>query len=256
MVVCPLRRLVVNSKRFRIFLSSLLLVSALTLACAGGANAGSIKSGQFVTYSEGDWGAGGAVAPLLAADFGSVYAGTNGVLIVGVTGVPSQYFMEFTSAAAVLDYLPAAGTPGPLTTSFLNPTVSPSGLFGGDVATLALNLAFNHAGYLHGTASIPLGDLLLTNFNLNLSGLNGLTVSQFLGIANTCLGGGSCPYGLGNVAQTTDDLNGSFEAGTVSTFADTNLALPVSATPEPSSLLMFGTGLLGLVPFGRKLFGR
>jgi hypothetical protein len=29
-----------------------------------------------------------------------------------------------------------------------------------------------------------------------------------------------------------------------------------SATPEPSSLLLFGTSLLGLVPFRRKLFGR
>jgi PEP-CTERM motif len=30
----------------------------------------------------------------------------------------------------------------------------------------------------------------------------------------------------------------------------------VAATPEPSSLLLFGTSLLGLVPFRRKLFGR
>jgi hypothetical protein len=30
----------------------------------------------------------------------------------------------------------------------------------------------------------------------------------------------------------------------------------VAATPEPSSLLLFGTSLLGLAPFRRKLFGR
>ena len=29
-----------------------------------------------------------------------------------------------------------------------------------------------------------------------------------------------------------------------------------TTTPEPSSLLLFGTGLLGLAPFRRKLFGR
>jgi hypothetical protein len=29
-----------------------------------------------------------------------------------------------------------------------------------------------------------------------------------------------------------------------------------SATPEPSSLILFGTSLLGLAPFRRKLFGR
>jgi PEP-CTERM motif-containing protein len=30
----------------------------------------------------------------------------------------------------------------------------------------------------------------------------------------------------------------------------------VSTTPEPSSLLLFGTSLLGLLPFGRKLLGK
>jgi hypothetical protein len=37
----------------------------------------------------------------------------------------------------------------------------------------------------------------------------------------------------------------------------TGFAVPTTAaTPEPSSLLLFGTSLLGLAPFRRKLFGR
>jgi PEP-CTERM motif len=37
----------------------------------------------------------------------------------------------------------------------------------------------------------------------------------------------------------------------------TGVAVPTAAaTPEPSSLLLFGTSLLGLLPFRRKLFGR
>jgi hypothetical protein len=41
-------------------------------------------------------------------------------------------------------------------------------------------------------------------------------------------------------------------------FAINQLSLTngVSMTPEPSSLLLFGTSLLGLAPFRRKLFGR
>jgi hypothetical protein len=37
---------------------------------------------------------------------------------------------------------------------------------------------------------------------------------------------------------------------------DYTITSNVSATPEPSSILLFSTSLLGLVPFRRKLFGR
>jgi hypothetical protein len=223
-------------------------VVALTLGYAGAAKADSFSTGQFVTYVQGDWGAGGVAASLLSADYGSVYAGTGDELVAGVTGVSGQHALAFSSASATLDYLPAIGAPGPLTTNLANPATTPSGTFGGDVVALALNLDFNNAGDLQGTSSVLFGDLVLTNFSGGLSGLNGLTVSQFLTIANVCLAGGSCTYGLGNIAATTDDLNASFADGTVSTFADSNLALPATATaPEPSSVVLLGAGLLGIL---------
>jgi hypothetical protein len=234
----------------------ILLVSALTLVCAGAAKAGSIKSGEFVTGTQGDWGAGGGAASLLAADYNTVYASTNGVLIVGVENTTGQFSMYFTSAGAVQSYLPATGIAGQLTATLVNPALTPAGIFGGDVVALMLNVDFNNAGLLGSTSTIPFGDLVLTNLPAFDGALNGLTVEQFLAVANMCLGGGSCPDGLSNVAAITNDLNDSFPGGTVSTFADANLALPASVTPEPSSLLLFGTGLLGLVPFRRKLFGR
>jgi hypothetical protein len=126
------------------------------------------------------------------------------------------------------------------------------------VVALTLNVNFSNAGLLQGTSSIPFGSLVLTNFSGGFSGLNGLTVSQFLGLANTCLSGGSCPEGLDNVATVTNDLNSSFDTapgpGTVSTFADSNLALPSSATPapEPSSSLLLAPALAG-VAFLRRL---
>jgi hypothetical protein len=63
----------------------------------------------------------------------------------------------------------------------------------------------------------------------------------YLGISDACdyNGGPSC-YG---------DNSGSY-------FLGYTVISNVSATPEPSSLLLFGTGLLGLAPFRRKLFGR
>ena len=100
-----------------------------------------------------------------------------------------------TSAFSVIDYLPAVGTAGPLNTNLLNPTSSSSGAFGGEVTALKLNIDFSDAGFLLGTKGIPFGDLILANFS-TLPNLNGLTVRQFLGDANTALGGGSSIYSI------------------------------------------------------------
>jgi len=47
--------------------------------------------------------------------------------------------------------------------------------------------------------------------------------------------------------QCGDSFEGVFSSGS---------ATPLTATPEPSSLLLFGTSLLGLAPFRRKLLGQ
>jgi hypothetical protein len=193
---------------------------SLMLACAGAAKADTFSNRQFVTEDEGNWGTGGVAASLLAADFNSVFAPSNDVLVAGVVGTPGQFFMAFSGAGAVQVYLPAAGNPGPLTASLSNPRSSPSGIFGGDVVALTVNVDFSTAGFL-GTPGMPFGDLVLANLPSFDGSLNGLTGSQFLALANSCLGGGSCgTAGLDNVAGITDDLNGAFDDGTVSTFAD------------------------------------
>jgi hypothetical protein len=221
---------------------------ALVQLSAGVSKADNFPNGQFVTHPQGDWGAGGDAAPLLSADYDSVFASTGDELVVGVTGTPGQYALAFSSASNTSAYLPTIGAPAPLTTNLANPVISPSGTFGGDVVALLLNLDFNAAGDLQGTASIPFGDLVLTNFSGGISGLNGLTVNQFLGIANTCLGDGSCPYGVGNIAEITDEIDASFANGNPSAFADANLALPNSSTPapEPSSLFLLAAALASL----------
>jgi hypothetical protein len=229
----------------------------LILVWAGPAKADSFSSGQFVTYTEGEWSSGGVAASLLTADYDSVYQGTAGDLIVGVTGTPGQFFLELDSSGAVLGLVPTSGQAGALTANLLDPTSSPSGVFGGDVVALALNVDFSNAGLL-GTSSVPFGDLVLTNMgNFNLSSLNGVTVNQFLADANVCLGGGACPLtdrpelGFSPLDFTNDltvQLQVSFEGGTPDAFADDNLELPSSTTPapEPSSFLLLAPALAGL----------
>jgi PEP-CTERM motif len=229
----------------------------LILVWAGPAQADGFSTGQFVTYTEGEWSSGGVAAPLLAADYDSVYQGTAGDLIVGVTGTPGQFFLELESSGAVLGFIPTSGQASALTTNLLDPTTSQTGVFGGDVVALALDVDFSKAGLL-GTSSTPFGDLVLVNFGPASSPnsvnpfeeLNGLTVNQFLATANTCLGGGPCQLGIDNTDQITLDLGAAFFEGSPSTFAEDHLVLPSSTTtpaPEPSSVALLAAGLLGIL---------
>jgi hypothetical protein len=224
---------------------------ALTLAFARPATADGFSNGEFVSYEQGDWAVTGVGNSLLNADYESVYAGSLGAVIVG-SDAPGQFAMLFTSATAINGFLVTDGTPSALTASVLNPSQTSTGIFGGDVLALALNVDFSNAGYLHGTSSTPFGDLVLANYTGSLAGLNGLTVTQFLAIANTCLGDGSCPYGLENIATITTGLNDAFDEGVVTPYA-ANLALPASTTPapEPPGVALLGAGLLGLLAFAK-----
>ena len=166
--------------------------------------------------------------------------------------------MLFTTVNAVVAYLPSIGTIGQLTADLVNPTSSASGVFGGEVVGLHLNVDFSAAGLLTRLAATPFGGLVLDNLRGSTAALNGFAVSQLLALAEGVLGGNTSPLPLSDLHQLLEDLNSSFVLGTVSPWAQQHLRIPDDGNgnievPEPDALLLLNTALLGLVALRRTV---
>jgi hypothetical protein len=185
------------------------------------------QTGDLATYNQVEWVDGGTPGLLSSSTFNSVYASGFGELVVGSA---SGFEMDFDSGAALYDYLPAHGAVGALDADLLDPTgLTASGAFGGDVVTLALNVDYSDAGLLQGSSGLNFGDLFVCGLSTDTD-LNGLTVSDVLGIENTALGGGTTSDTIADLDAIASDLSGAFDDGTPSTFALDHLAESSSCT--------------------------
>jgi hypothetical protein len=166
---------------------------------------GGFQPGDYCSFSQGGLGGSGAPFLLLASNFNALFPAGVEVGFPGSEG----YSMKFSSALAVKDYLPAGGTPDQLTADLLDPTSSSSGVFGGQVLALKLNIMLSDGG-----ATPPgLGDLFYINPG---DALHGLTVRQILAAAELALGGGPLPEGhtYASLSTLCDHLNLSWHVET------------------------------------------
>jgi hypothetical protein len=150
----------------------------------------------------------------LTTNFATVYpAGVE----VGVAG-SSGFSMRFTTASAITTYLPAGGAARALTRDLVNPSTSSSGVFGGQVLALQLNVDFSRAGLT------PRGFGDLTLFATGTS-LDGSTVSQILAAANRALGGGGLPsgYSFSTLNSLVTNLNEAYDNGNATAWATSHL---------------------------------
>jgi hypothetical protein len=246
--------------RIRMGLASFAVTASLAAAGTGTAAAQTFQNNDFVTWSQVAWG--GGESGVLAANFNSVFASTSDLMQIGIPGA-AGYSIIWDDPANLVKYLPGTGAPGILTTDLLDPTESAAGSFGGEVATLTLNVAYSDAGVLKGNLDLPFGNLVLKGLGGDVAFANGLTVRQILADSNTVLGGGGLPssqvtfldfFGLIN------NIDMSFNGGPVSTFGQQNFVYPVTTThgaPEmnASSAASALTLLLGGIAVLRRRGG-
>ena len=176
------------------------------------------QTGNWATFSQASWGdppAGNNPGALLAQNYDSAYPFG---LEVGVAG-PQGNSLIFSSAAAVVAYLPAGGLPGAVAADAFNPTNSGAGALGGQVTALRLNVDFAWMGFLPLTVpatTVTFGDLIYKNSG---DALDGMSVVDILFTAEDVLGGGPLPTGY-TYAKLNDlltRLNESFDNGSVAT---------------------------------------
>jgi hypothetical protein len=234
-------------KTILVGLTALLACVAGAFLSSSAAHADTFTAGEFTTYGPAEWQSNSTATNLLLSDFSSVYnaGGGDGTLVVGIGNS-----ISFTSSDGLSNYLPGGGgTAGALVQDYENPTTTSSGAYGGEVVALRLNVDFSAAGFLPGT----FGNLYLTGFGSPLAGLNGMTVSQFLTLNETLLGGGSGIYTIFDIDLLDDNLNTAFDPSSNFSFADAHLTVTnpnISATPLPATLPLFASGLGALGFFG------
>ena len=173
----------------------------LSLTASASADIGDpsgFQPGDYCSFSQGGLGGNGAPFYLLASQFATLFPSGVEVGIPGSGG----FSMKFSSALDVQDYLPAGGTPNKLTADLLNPGSSSSGVFGGQVLALKLNIALTDGG----ATPMGLGDLYYRNPG---DALHGFTVRGILAAAETAIGGGALPAGYTYASLSTlcDNLN-------------------------------------------------
>lgn len=208
-------------KTAKTLINSAILVILFTFVSVGNLQAqGSCNLNGFKTYTQGGWG-----SPSNSTPGGIRDAYFNAVFPSGAE-MGGNFTASFTSALAVKNFLPQGGTAAAFNANYSNPTSTSAGVLGGQVMALLLNVKYDEAGYL-GTNPLKLKDLVITTGTFA-----GKTVSEFLAIANTKIGGGSSPYTFSQINDAATSINENFDNGTV----NQNFLTCPTTPPAPASL--------------------
>jgi hypothetical protein len=164
--------------------------------------------GQLTTYTQGGYGndqGNGSGTPYMLDHFAAAFPG-------GVTlGCAGGFTVKFTTGTAIQFYLPTGTTASVLTASYTDPPDNvPDNVLIGQLLTLSLNVGFDLNDPNFGAGSQNLANMYIVSGTFA-----GLTVAQFLAIANDVLGGCNTTYTPSEVNDVADDINNNYDGGTV-----------------------------------------
>ena len=163
----------------------------------------------FTTFTQGGWGTqchGGNPGCYRDANFDAAFP--DGIRIGNETNS-----ITLTSSLAVKNFLPSGTTARVLTSgSITDPVGGPRGTYrnvlAGQLVALTLNVGFDVYDANFSSNTLLLGDLSI------LSGpFQGMTVSQFLVVANATIGGAATGYSPSQVNETASTINEYFDGG-------------------------------------------
>lgn len=168
-----------------------------------------LEDGDFRTYTQADWGGGDiAAAAYLSENFDRAFP--NGLKIgAGPSGL-SGNSATFTTADAVLAFLPASGTASALASEYIDPTETTGGELAGEAVALTLNIEFDSRDRKFGASSTLLKDLLISD---TADPAFGKTVYEVLQMANAFLGGRTTALDGPTLTAALKKINESYRGG-------------------------------------------
>lgn len=185
--------------------------------------------GNLCTFTQGGWGnTCHGSNPGCRRDQNFASAFPNGVTLGDQDGIDGDgdFAAVFTSAKAVEDFLPAGGTPGPLSGDAKDPTSTGAGVFAGQLLAAKLNVGFDDAGALDDCKTrkdVKLGDLVFIAGAVKP--LQGWRVRDVIGLADLAIAGafgtnlidvtgdGVGDVSIADISDALDKLNNDFDNG-------------------------------------------
>ena len=161
--------------------------------------------GQFKTFTIGGWGTDcNGNNPGCYRDANFDIAFPDGLAI----GCGNNK-LTFTSSSAIASYLPAGGSSALLSGNVVNP-VGSRGVLSSQLIALTLSVGFDVSNPNFSSSNSSLGSL-----TINSGTFAGMTVANFLQLANNIIGGCSNQYSLSAINEAATAINENFDNGTV-----------------------------------------